>query len=155
LTQLNFINTLPCPVNISYAHGNHPDKWLDVGAKSFSFERDLMDGPIRVKANLLSPRCQDVTFSNAEWTGTIEGVSTKVTTKIDGIFSMFQSNSCFSALGDSGLFCRRYRSQWQTGSRSDEDGRAFGQGQFRPSSCWVLAQINLCLNSQYFNLNRF
>ncbi|XP_046443398.1 solute carrier family 15 member 1-like [Daphnia pulex] len=77
LTQLNFINTLPCPVNISYAHGNHPDKWLDVGAKSFSFERDLMDGPIRVKANLLSPRCQDVTFSNAEWTGTIEGVSTK------------------------------------------------------------------------------
>ncbi|EFX84703.1 hypothetical protein DAPPUDRAFT_99512 [Daphnia pulex] len=77
LTQLNFINTLPCPVNISYAHGHHPDKWLDVGAKSFSFERDLMDGPIRVKANLLSPRCQDVTFSNAEWTGTIEGVSTK------------------------------------------------------------------------------
>lgn len=78
LTQLNLINTLPCPVSISYAHGNQADKWLEINAKSYSFERDLNDGPIRVKANLLSPICGNVDFTTVEWTGTIEGASTKV-----------------------------------------------------------------------------
>ena len=75
---MNFINTLPCPVNISYSHANQPDKWLELNAKTYSFERDLSDGPIRVKANLLSPICGNVDFTTAEWMGTIQGVSTKV-----------------------------------------------------------------------------
>uniref|UniRef100_A0A0P5IK34 Oligopeptide transporter 1 n=1 Tax=Daphnia magna TaxID=35525 RepID=A0A0P5IK34_9CRUS len=77
LTQLNFVNTLPCPVDISYVHTNRPEKWFEINAKSFTFERDLSDGPIQVKAILLSPTCGNVNFSTPEWIGTIDGVGTK------------------------------------------------------------------------------
>lgn len=79
LTQYNFINTLPCPVNISYFHTGQPAKWMEVNGNSFTFERDVnSDEPIQVQAHLLHPLCWNVNFSSPEWTGTIEGASTKV-----------------------------------------------------------------------------
>ena len=79
LTQLNFINTLPCHVNLSYVHpGNQTTKWIEMSANSFTFERDLEDQLIAVRARLASPNCGDVNFSETEWSGTIQGASTKV-----------------------------------------------------------------------------
>lgn len=80
LTQFNFINTLPCPLNISYAHASHPEKqWIELGPKSFIFEKDINSKPIQVHAKLLDSLCGNVDFSaTSEWTGTIEGASTKV-----------------------------------------------------------------------------
>ena len=79
-TQFNFINTLPCPVNISHGHtGQQPANWMTVDANSFTFVRDLKNEPIQVQAHLLNPFCANLNLSTAEWSGTIEGTSTKVT----------------------------------------------------------------------------
>ncbi|XP_046443391.1 peptide transporter family 1-like isoform X5 [Daphnia pulex] len=77
LTQLNFINTLPCPINISYTGGVDQVKWIEVNATSYSFERNLKDQPIEVTAQLINPVCGQVNFSTPTWTGTIKGASTK------------------------------------------------------------------------------
>ena len=78
LTQLNFINTLPCPINISYTAGNNQVEWTVVNATSYSFERNLKDQTMQVTARLINPVCGQVNFSTPTWTGMIKGASTKV-----------------------------------------------------------------------------
>lgn len=78
LTQLNFINTLPCPINISYVHPNQTTKWIEMSAHSFTFQRDLEDQLIPVRAHLSSgSACGGIEFSETEWSGTIQGASMK------------------------------------------------------------------------------
>ena len=92
LTQLNFINTLPCQVNLSYVHPrNQTTKWIEMSANSFTFERDLEDKPIPVTAHLSSALCGDVNFSTTEWTGTIQGSSKKVQNYSIGTLNIFIS----------------------------------------------------------------
>lgn len=79
LTQLNFINTLPCPIHLSYVYpGNETTKWIEMDARSFIFERDLEEGMIPVTARLANPLCEDLTFSETEWSGSVQGASQKV-----------------------------------------------------------------------------
>ncbi|XP_032791790.2 solute carrier family 15 member 2 isoform X1 [Daphnia magna] len=77
MTQLNFINTLPCPLNISYINNNQV-KWIEINATSYSFERNLNNQSIDITAQLISsPACQQMNFTIPTWTGTIKGASTK------------------------------------------------------------------------------
>lgn len=81
MTQLNFINTLPCPLNISYINNNQV-KWIEMNATSYSFERNLNNQSIDITAQLISsPACQQMNFTIPTWTGTIKGASTKVNVK--------------------------------------------------------------------------
>lgn len=81
MTQLNFINTLPCQVNISYMNDNQV-KWIEINATSYSFERDLIDRSIDITAQLISSTdCQEMNFTTPMWTGMIKGASTKVSVR--------------------------------------------------------------------------
>ena len=77
LTQLNFINTLPCQINVSYVNANQV-KWIDMNATSYWLERDLKDQPMEVTAQLASPACGKMNFSTPTWTGMMKGASGKV-----------------------------------------------------------------------------
>lgn len=76
---MNFINTLPCPVSLSYVYpSNQTTKRIELESHSFTFERDLEDKMIPVTARLANPLCGDVSFSTTEWDGSIRGASKKV-----------------------------------------------------------------------------
>lgn len=77
LTQLNFVNTLPCHVNVSY---NNEAKWIE--ANSFSFERDLKDEPLHIQVKSADSRCGNIELTSPEWSGLINGASSKVQTLI-------------------------------------------------------------------------
>lgn len=78
LTQINFINTLPCNFNVTYTNFNRY-KCIEINATSYSFERELQDQPIEVTAQTTSgSQCGNMNLSLPTWTGTISGDSTKV-----------------------------------------------------------------------------
>jgi len=76
LTQLNFINTLPCQVNVDYVIDDVA-RSLNLNATGYSFERDLKDGNIDVSVRLVAPLCGGIQFVEPQWTGRIHGNSTK------------------------------------------------------------------------------
>lgn len=77
LTQLNFINTLPCQVNVDYVIGD-VTRSVTLNATSYSFEHDLKDASIEVTARLVTPVCGGIQFTETQWKGQMRGNSTKV-----------------------------------------------------------------------------
>ena len=114
---MNFINTLPCPINVSY-HTGGQIKWIEVNATSYMFERNLRDQPVEVTAHLINPVCGQVNFSTPTWTGTIKGASTKVSNAIITI-NLFHLNQLILYLP--GIFSGRYWTEWN--SRSGSNGQ--------------------------------
>lgn len=84
LTQLNFINTLPCQVSISYATAGGIDEahFITVNATSNSIQRNLdSEKAIQVRASASAQSCGDVQFqstAHSEWSGLLQGSSQKV-----------------------------------------------------------------------------
>lgn len=77
MTQLNFINTLPCSINVSYVNDNQM-KWIQIDADGYSVESDLKVLPMEVVVKLSEPTCGKLTFPSTTWSGMVKGASTKV-----------------------------------------------------------------------------
>lgn len=75
-TQLNFINTVACPVNVTYMAANQA-KSFQLNATSLAFEYDLENGPIRVETTVAA-MCGSTVFRHSKWSGFIAGSSAKV-----------------------------------------------------------------------------
>lgn len=165
LTQFNFINTLPCSVNISYTHAGQPARWMIVDSNSFTFERDLNIEPVQVQAHLLNPLCGNMDFSTGGWTGIIEGASSKVIICVSLNLHFFEItqyvsiilNLCWQLQNKQGIFCCHYWPEWETGSRAYEHRRTARQSKFRTSSCRViiLPFLKLLLCFKFFFQKRF
>ena len=79
LTQLNFINTLPCQVSIVSGIDLQETQFITVNATSNKVQGELQSNkPLQVKASLTQSTCGDVTFQSTEWSGLLHGASEKV-----------------------------------------------------------------------------
>lgn len=80
-THLNFINTLPCPISVSFASGITDEaRHITLNATSYSIQHDLEDKPLQVRASTANSGCGDLTLSQStEWSGLLQGASEKVT----------------------------------------------------------------------------
>jgi len=74
-TQLNVVNTLPCPVNVTYTAANQA-RSFQLNATTFSFEYHLEDRPIAFETTV-PKTCADIVFRQSTWSGFIDGSSAK------------------------------------------------------------------------------
>lgn len=73
-TTFNFVNTLPCSIHINYT--GHDNGEITINATGFAFERDLSDEPLHLTVRLVDEEC--LNLGVAQWSGVIQGESTKV-----------------------------------------------------------------------------
>lgn len=92
-THLNFINTLPCPISVSFASGITDDaRHIIVNATSYNIQHGLEDKPLQVRVSVDNPVCGDLTLTQStEWSGLLQGASEKVFSVL--LISKFKSIS--------------------------------------------------------------
>ncbi len=61
-------------------------KWTKINGTSYSVERDLVDQPVEVRAEIMGSTCGSMILSALTWEGTIKGASEKVNYVIAAAF---------------------------------------------------------------------
>ncbi len=73
MMQLNFINTLPCPVNVSYAVGGQHNESISLNETSRNIETTFLPAnqDIAVGASLTGNNCGGITVNTSNWKGSL------------------------------------------------------------------------------------
>ena len=79
-TQLNFVNTLPCPISFHYNSAAGDKGEMQLEAASERFLRDLHVNPYELQAEIIlsaDGTCGGLSVANARWNGQVNGLSKK------------------------------------------------------------------------------
>ena len=73
MMQLNFINTLPCPVNVSYAVGGQHNESISLNETLRNIETTFLPAnqDIAVEASLTGNNCGGITVNTFTWKGSL------------------------------------------------------------------------------------